>query len=93
MATLTVLEVAHLLKVGENRVREMAASGELPAFRLGRAWGFIEAQVLEWLEQQVATQTAERQRRIAEPTAPPIPRSRGRRRRSLPALPPLELLG
>lgn len=89
MATLTVLEVAALLKVGENRVRDMAASGELPAFRFGRAWGFIESEILNWLAQRVAEQTAERQLRIAESVVQPLKRRRGRQRKQLP---PIDLI-
>lgn len=86
MGTLTVLEVAQLLKIGENRVRELANAGELPAFRVGRSWGFIESQMMEWLEQLVAEQTAQRQNRPAEQPATLLKRSRGRQRKPLPSL-------
>ncbi len=46
---LTVLEAAHLLRVGEAAVEEAAERGELPARRLGGEWRFSRTAVLAWL--------------------------------------------
>jgi excisionase family DNA binding protein len=51
---LTLDEAAQLLRVDERTVRELALRGELPGRKLGRAWRFSRAALLEWLAQAQA---------------------------------------
>ena len=46
---LTAGDVASLLRVSEKTVKRMAGDGRLPAQRVGRAWRFSNAAVMEWL--------------------------------------------
>jgi excisionase family DNA binding protein len=48
---LTLEEVAQLLAVEPEAVAELARTGELPGRRIGEAWRFARAAVLEWLAQ------------------------------------------
>jgi excisionase family DNA binding protein len=48
---LTLEEVAQLLAVEPEAVEELARTGELPGRRIGEAWRFARAAVLEWLAQ------------------------------------------
>jgi excisionase family DNA binding protein len=46
---LTLEEVADLLQVDPAQIEELARVGELPGRRIGDAWRFARAAVLEWL--------------------------------------------
>lgn len=46
---LTLEEAAQLLRVDEKTVRDLAARGELPGRKLGRAWRFSRAALLDWV--------------------------------------------
>lgn len=48
--TLTVPEVAALLRVGRNHVYALAAAGQLPRRRVGRFVRFSRAAISRWLE-------------------------------------------
>ena len=47
---LTPEEVAHLLSVPRKTVLRWAASGYLPARKLGRRWRFIRLELESWLD-------------------------------------------
>jgi len=49
---MTVEEVAELLRVRPEWVREIARRGELPSFKLGRYRRFNRMKVLDWLREQ-----------------------------------------
>jgi len=55
---LKVDDAAKLLRIGANEVRAMAASGRLPATFLGNGWKFSRRQLLAWLREQCAGNTA-----------------------------------
>lgn len=40
LETLTVAEVATLLKLSEATIKNLAAKGELPGIKVGRSWRF-----------------------------------------------------
>lgn len=46
---LTPEEVADLLAVTTDWVREQARSGDIPAIQLGRYWRFSRSAIEEWL--------------------------------------------
>lgn len=46
---LTADDVASLLRVSSKTVKRMAGDGRIPAQRVGRAWRFSRAAVLDWL--------------------------------------------
>jgi excisionase family DNA binding protein len=45
---LTTDEVARLLRVSTETVRQLAASGELPGRKIGRAWRFPHAAIVNY---------------------------------------------
>jgi excisionase family DNA binding protein len=49
---LTIKEVAAYLKVNERTVYRLAASGDIPAFKLGGSWRFRKDALEHWIEQQ-----------------------------------------
>lgn len=49
---LTIKEVADYLKVNERTIYRLAASGELPGFKVGNSWRFKQSE----LEQYIAAQ-------------------------------------
>jgi excisionase family DNA binding protein len=49
---LTLLEVAHLLKVAEKTVYTMVQRGEIPAFKVRGQWRFKRDDLHQWIEQQ-----------------------------------------
>jgi excisionase family DNA binding protein len=46
---LTADDVALLLRVSPKTVKRMAGDGRMPGQRVGRAWRFSKAAVLDWL--------------------------------------------
>ncbi len=46
---LTLDEVAAYLKAGKRTVYRLAASGKLPAFKLGGTWRFRRADLDKWI--------------------------------------------
>jgi excisionase family DNA binding protein len=49
---LTIKEVAQYLKVNERTIYRLAASGELPGFRVGNAWRFKQTDLAIWVAKQ-----------------------------------------
>ena len=45
---LTVAEASTTLRLHAVTLRAMAAAGQIPAFKLGRAWRFVEIDLLAW---------------------------------------------
>ena len=56
---LTPREVSGLLRVSIQTVRRWIKEGDLPAYKIGRAWRIQEADLVVWLEQQRSTGVAE----------------------------------
>ena len=48
---LTIDEVAAYLKAGKRTVYRLAASGKLPAFKLGGTWRFRRSELEHWIDQ------------------------------------------
>jgi len=51
---LTLDEVAAYLKAGKRTIYRLAASGEIPAFKLGGMWRFSRSDIESWIKQQSA---------------------------------------
>lgn len=45
---LTLTEAATLLRLHPVTVRALAASGDVPAFKVGRVWRFVEIDLVTW---------------------------------------------
>lgn len=56
--SLTLPEVAQLLRVAEKTVYTMAQKGELPAFKMRGQWRFKRADLDQWIEQPKAARDA-----------------------------------
>lgn len=50
---LTIDEVAAYLKAGKRTVYRLAASGELPAFKLGGTWRFRRGELDRWIAKRI----------------------------------------
>jgi excisionase family DNA binding protein len=94
MKTYDINEAADFLKVDRSTALELASAGTLPGAKVGRAWVFMEEELVAYLRDITRKQTQAR-RAHAEATQvidrvvrEPTPRRRGRRR-PLPALPEL----
>lgn len=61
--TVDVQGAAEILKVHPWTVRQMIAAGELPAAQVGRAFVILTKDVMSYVENQIARQTAARMRR------------------------------
>lgn len=60
MKTLTLKEAADVLKVHENMVMEWASQGIIPGAKLGRAWVFIDEDLIAFVRRKIKDQTATR---------------------------------
>jgi excisionase family DNA binding protein len=51
---MTLPEVADYLKVAERTLYRLAASKQIPAFKVGGAWRFAKSDIEAWIRSQVA---------------------------------------
>jgi excisionase family DNA binding protein len=58
--TLNIQECAELLKIHPDTVQVRAATGELPGAKVGRAWVFLEEDVIAYLRAKIDGQVAKR---------------------------------
>lgn len=87
MKTYGLNEAAAYLNVDRDTAGRLAADGDLPGAKIGRAWVFRDNDLDEYLLDQVRRQTAERRecRTGAAATVAPRP-MRGRRLPELPGV-------
>ena len=52
MKTLNAQEAAHLLKLRVVTLYERAKAGKIPGVKVGRAWVFVEADLIQYLRAQ-----------------------------------------
>ena len=50
---LATFEASQLIRISESKIREMAESSELPAFRVGKNWKYRREALLGWVDDQV----------------------------------------
>lgn len=89
---LDAAETAALLHAEAETILQLARNGSLPGTRIGKAWIFLREDVMAFLKEQIARDTAERRRLQAtlSPCAAMVaPPSRNSRRTTLPPLPTL----
>ena len=58
--TYDIYEAAQFLKIDRSTALDLAGSGELPGAKVGRAWVFLESDLVAYLEDKVRGQTMER---------------------------------
>ena len=51
---MTVAEIAALLQLKPETIREMVRRGQIPAIKVGRVWRFDQDAVRRWIEQQIS---------------------------------------
>lgn len=56
---LTIDEVATYLKAGKRTVYRLAASGKLPAFKLGGTWRFRRNDLDQWIDSSIGKATVD----------------------------------
>ena len=61
MNTLDINECAEFLKINKNTASELAAKGMLPGAKIGRAWVFLEDELVEYLRNETKNQQRWRQ--------------------------------
>ena len=81
-STLNILEASDLLKVHPNTVLKMITSGEIPAAKVGRAWVMLKKDVLDYIENMIIRQTAERMRKPTTSVLPILSRASSRNGRA-----------
>ena len=54
---LTIEEVAAYLKAGRRTVYRLAASGQIPAFKLGGTWRFRRTELDQWIAARIDSQS------------------------------------
>lgn len=61
MITLDIVECAEFLKISKTTATELAAKGMLPGAKIGRAWVFLEDELIEYLRSETRNQQRRRQ--------------------------------
>lgn len=59
-STLTTTEAAAMLNVHTNTIAKLIESGELPAAKIGRSYVMLYKDVMQYIENMIVRQTAER---------------------------------
>lgn len=85
--TLDLTEAAQILKISEQSVQELAASGDLPGAKIGARWVFLREDVIDWIRAQVRAQQARRREAVASHERVATVINRASRRKKLPQLP------
>jgi excisionase family DNA binding protein len=60
MRTLDLTEAASILKVHENTVMELVGDGIIPGAKIGRAWVFLDDDLLDYVKREITRQSAAR---------------------------------
>lgn len=58
MKLLTRSEAAKFLRISDDKLRDMAAAGELPAMKVGGKWRFIESALEDYIQAETDKHTA-----------------------------------
>ncbi len=92
MRTLNLLECAEFLKIERVYAMKLAGEGKLPGAKIGKAWVFLEEDLVAYLRTKVREQTEARLITFADEQIGPIPAwpktlGRPRKRHALPAIP------
>jgi excisionase family DNA binding protein len=83
--TLNLEETARFLKVHTETISRLAKTGQLPGAKIGRAWVFLEEDLIEYLREQIQIQQTMRmeESEVRDPTdsskSPTKKQTRGRR--------------
>jgi excisionase family DNA binding protein len=87
--SLGIDECAAFLKIDTSTAYELAACGEIPGAKIGRAWVFLEYELTAYLRAQIQRQTQQRRLKVRtqREATPGGLRTRRGRRRLLPVLP------
>jgi hypothetical protein len=67
MRTFDLIECADFLKVDRNTAMKLAGTGELPGAKIGRAWVFLEDDVVAFLRKRTQEQSLARLQGAFEP--------------------------
>ncbi|MFM0628857.1 helix-turn-helix domain-containing protein [Paraburkholderia xenovorans] len=67
MRTFDLIECADFLKVDRNTAMKLAGTGELPGAKIGRAWVFLEDDVVAFLRKRTQEQSLARLQGAHEP--------------------------
>ena len=59
-STLSTVEAAAMLNVHTNNLAKLIDSGELPAAKIGRSYVLLYKDVMQYIENMIVRQTAER---------------------------------
>jgi len=96
--TFDLNQAADFLKINSCTAQKMAAAGELPGAKIGRAWVFFEDDLASWLREQVKMQQKQRCTRYSSAitssqsltqASPPYKPRRGKHPKQPPKLPEL----
>jgi excisionase family DNA binding protein len=68
---LSVRQVAEILQVNERTVYRLATCGELPGFRVGAAWRFLDEDLTQWIDEQKRSSCRNAEFISADPTVRP----------------------
>ena len=60
MKTLDIIECAEFLKIERTHALKLAGEGTLPGAKIGKAWVFLEEDLVEYLRMQVRMQQRQR---------------------------------
>jgi hypothetical protein len=89
--TMDLAAVAALLQADPETIAQYARTGELPGTRIGKGWIFLWEDVLAFLRQRIAADTAARRAKQTAPlvsvTVVAVEQTKTRRRTVLPSLP------
>ncbi len=92
MKTYDINEAAEFLKIDRSTALELVGAGDIPGAKIGRAWVFLEVDLVEYLRDKVRRQTDQRREDFTlrqkgnQRSGNPDPLQKRGGRRSIPSL-------
>lgn len=88
MKLLTRPEAAKFLRISEDKLRDLAAAGEVPGMKIGGQWRFVQERLEEYIREETDRQTMLLKKAPPEftPRIEPRARASASRRRPIPSL-------
>ena len=88
MKLLNLPEAAKFLRISKDKLRDLAADGDVPGMKIGGQWRFVQERLEEYIREETERQTALLKKAPPEftPRTEPLARASASRRRPIPSL-------
>lgn len=88
MKLLNLPEAAKFLRISKDKLRDLAAAGDVPGMKIGGQWRFVQERLEDYIREETERQTALLKTGMAAPVTKIAPKATATvsRRRAIPSL-------